>query len=117
MYNIFRITLLLLAANLSIACATSPSQESDFAIHGEVPEGPGVFSGDEGKFVYFANSSDSTSSDGGEVQPGVELTASDWEEFGAFKRWLKARQSQDESYQEFLQWRQYEAYKNWQDTQ
>ena len=114
MFPSLRIPLLFFVAIFACACATSPSGDEDFVIHGEEPEGPGVFSGDDGKFVLFGNSSPTP---GEGKSPAVEMSAEDWEEFSAFKRWLKARQERDAGYQEFLQWRQFEAYKNWQDTQ
>lgn len=114
MFSSLRIPSLLFIAIFASACATSPSGDEDFVIHGEEPEGPGVFSGDDGKFILFG---DSARSQDETAAPAVEMSAEDWEEFSAFKRWLKARQERDASYQEFLQWRQFEAYKNWQDSQ
>lgn len=108
---------LLLAVILANACATSPSQDSDFVIHGEEPEGPGVFSGADGKIVLFEDATTSKTNQGDSASPAADISASDWEEFSAFKRWLRSRQTRDASYQEFLQWRQFEAYRNWQGNQ
>ena len=52
-----RISFLLLAATLVNACATTPSEDSDFAIYGEEPEGAGVFSGEDGEIVFFGDKS------------------------------------------------------------
>ncbi len=86
-------------------------------VYGEEPEGPGVFSDDTGKIVLFGDSSNATTTAGNQAKPTAELSVSDWEEFTAFKRWLRARQTKDESYQEFLLWRQFETFKARQDTQ
>lgn len=107
--------LFLLLLSLIAGCATAPAQESDFALHGEEPEGPGVFSGESGKFIFFKDDAESDTANENAVQP--DLSASDWEEFAAFKRWLKAREAQDQNYREFLQWRRFEAYKRWQNSQ
>ena len=114
---VIRISFLLLAATLVNACATSPSQDSDFVVYGEEPEGAGLFSGEDGKIVLFEDAASPQNDPGDGVDAAAEMSASDWQEFSAFKRWLKARQTRDASYQEFLQWRQFEAYKNWQDSQ
>lgn len=105
---------------LLAACVTSPSRDGDFVVYGEEPEGPGVFSGDRGEFVLFEDSDKPASP----VDPGnspipsrADDSALEWEEFSAFKRWLEAREAQDQDYQEFLQWRRYEAFKIWQQSQ
>ncbi len=113
MNNGYPLLLLLLSA-LIAGCATVPAQESDFALHGEEPGGAGVFSGESGKFVFFKDSAESAETGESATQP--DLSASDWEEFAAFRRWLEAREEQDQSYQEFLQWRRFEAYKAWQNS-
>ena len=112
--------LLLLSSILLSACATSPPQDSDFVVYGEEPEGPGLFSGDAGETVLFGDSGESSANISGEstgIIPATELTPDNKEEFAAFKHWLKARQAQDANYQEFLQWRQFQAYKKWEDSQ
>ena len=110
----FRPTLVILAALLA-SCATVPAEKSDFALHGEEAEGPGVFSGESGEIVLFADDAESPpGSDADSAKAPPPPSAGDWEEFEAFKRWLKAREAQDDSYREFLQWRRFEAYKNWQ---
>ncbi len=114
MNNGYPLLLLLLSAVIA-GCATAPAQESDFALHGEEPAGPGVFSGESGKFIFFKDDAEPARASEGAAQP--DLSAKDWEEFAAFKRWLKAREAQDQSYQEFLQWRRFEAYKSWQNSQ
>ncbi len=97
-------------------CATVPAQESDFALHGEEPAGPGIFSGESGKFIFFKDDAALAKASESALESDPP-SAKDWEEFAAFKRWLKAREAQDPSYQEFLQWRRFEAYKKWQNTQ
>ena len=102
-------------AALLASCATVPGEKNDFAIYGEEAEGPGVFSGERGEIVLFADEPASApGADAGSGATTAQPRAGDWEEFEAFKRWLKARDAQDDSYQEFLQWRRFEAYKTWQ---
>ena len=106
--------LILLAPFALYSCAATPTQEEDTVIYGEEPEGPGIFSGETGEIIIFKedkNSSitDSTASDDSGSQPN--FSESDFEEFSAFKRWLNSKQTQDQNYQEFLQWLKYEEYK------
>lgn len=100
-------------AFLGIAsCTTTPSQDEDFVIYGEEPEGPGVISDETGEIKFsLGKTTDQDTADEAEISAGI--SASEAEEFEAFKRWLKARQSQDESYQEFQQWLKYEEYQQW----
>ena len=106
---------LLLGSILLSACAISPSQDSDFVNYGEEPEGPGVFSGDSGEILLFDDDDTGASAESGPAPSG--LSASDWEEFNAFKRWLRSREARDDQYLEFQQWRQFEQYKSWQESQ
>lgn len=110
----FRTALVVIAAILA-SCATVPGENKDIVVSGEAAEGPGVFSGERGEIVFFAD--DEASAPGGDAGTGQaprQPAAADWKEFEAFKRWLKAREEQDDDYREFLQWRQFEAYKTWQ---
>lgn len=107
-------TVLVMIAAILASCATVPAEKTDFAVSGEEAQGPGVFSGERGEIVFFADESASAPGGAGTVQTTRQQDAGDWEEFEAFKRWLKARETQEDDYREFLQWRQFEAYKAWQ---
>lgn len=110
----FRAVLVTIAA-LIASCATVPAEKEDFAVHGEEAGGPGVFSGESGEIVFFADrpaSAPAGDADSSETPP--QPSAANWEEFEAFKRWMRARKTQDDDYREFLQWQQFEAYKTWQ---
>lgn len=105
--------LTLLFGLLGIAsCTTTPAQDEDFVIYGEEPEGPGVISDETGEIKFsLGKTNDQDTTDKAEKSAGI--SASEAEEFEAFKRWLKAKQSRDESYQEFQQWLKYEEYQQW----
>ena len=108
-------TALVMIAAILASCAAVPAEKKDIVVSGEAAEGPGVFSGERGEIVFFAD--DPVPAPGGDadsVRAPRQPVAADWEEFEAFKRWLKAREMQDDDYREFLQWRQFEAYKTWQ---
>jgi len=110
----------LLSSSLLLSCATTPGQDSDFIVYGEEMEGPGVFTGDTGKAVFFEDRQQpttSSASDGESSTTSPRMSEMDWQEFSAFKRWLKSRQHQDENYQEFQQWLRYEKYLQWQHAQ
>lgn len=111
---------IILSSSVLLSCATTPTQDSDFTIYGEEMEGPGVFTGDSGEAVLFEDKQQTTvtaatGNDGSTTSS--QMSEMDWEEFSAFKRWLKSRQQQDDAYQEFKQWLRYEKYLQWQDAQ
>lgn len=98
-----------------VSCATTPAQDEDFTIYGEEPEGPGILSDESGEIVLLSGTTtEQNAKDGAATSSGI--SASEAEEFNAFKRWLKARQAQDESYQEFQHWLKYEEYQRLQDS-
>lgn len=98
-----------------VSCATTPTQDEDFVIYGEEPEGPGVLSDESGEIVLWRGTTTEQSTTDGAATSSA-ISTSEAEEFNAFKRWLKARQAQDESYQEFQQWLKYEEYRRLQDS-
>ncbi|MDH3630183.1 MAG: hypothetical protein OER98_03605 [Gammaproteobacteria bacterium] len=97
-----------------VSCATTSAQDEDFAIYGEEPEGPGVFSGESGEIVLSPGETTEQNAKEG-AATSSSISASEAEEFNAFKRWLKSKQAQDESYQEFQHWLKYEEYRRLQD--
>jgi hypothetical protein len=98
-----------------VSCTTTPTQDEDFTIYGEEPEGQGVLSDESGNIVLWpGTTTEQSTTDGAATSSGI--SASEAEEFNAFKRWLKSKQAQDESYQEFQQWLKYEEYRRLQDS-
>jgi hypothetical protein len=98
-----------------VSCATTPAQDEDFAIYGEEPEGPGVFSDESGEIVLAPGTTTEQNAKDG-VAASSSISVSEAEEFNAVKRWLKSKQMQDDSYQEFQQWLKYEEYQRLQDS-
>lgn len=98
-----------------VSCATTPAQDEDFTIYGEEPEGPGILSDESGNIVLSpGTTTEQNAKDGAAISSSI--SASEAEEFNAFKRWLKSKQAQDDSYQEFQQWLKYEEYRRLQDS-
>lgn len=115
MKNLVPPVVMLFALLGTVSCASTPAQDEDFVVYGEEPEGPGIISGETGELTFaIGTAADQNTTDEAETSP--DISASDAEEFNAFKRWLKAKQAQDESYQEFLQWLKYEEYRRLQDS-
>ena len=118
----------------------------DYHPHHEIPEGPGVFSGDDGAFPIY-KSKDATADDAtGETAatPSAQKVAdanapavtgtenqvpADYKEFLEYQAW---RQEKDDfenfqewkqskegarEYQEFLEWKRWQEYRRWQDQQ
>ena len=98
-----------------VSCATTPARDEDFTIYGEEPEGPGVISDESGEIVLWPGTTTEQNAKDG-VAAASSISASEAEEFNAFKRWLKSKQAQDDSYQEFQQWLKYEEYRRLQDS-
>ncbi len=96
----------------SFSCATTPTQDGDFAIYGEEPEGPGVASDEAGEIVFSLGTATNENTT---TESSPSISTSDAQEFNAFKRWLKAKQDQDQDYQEFQQWLKYEQYRQLQE--
>lgn len=98
-----------------VSCATTPAQNEDFTIYGEESEGQGVLSDESGNIVL---STGTTTEQNAKERAATSssISASEAEEFNAFKRWLKSKQAQDDSYQEFQQWLKYEEYRRLQDS-
>ena len=70
---------LLLSSSVLLSCTTTPTQDSDFTIYGEEMEGPGVFTGDSGKAVFFEDNQQSTTTSeagngGTTASPGMSET-------------------------------------------
>ncbi len=111
----------------------------------EIPEGPGVLSGEDGEFTIY----DSKSDKGGKKSkataetdvPAAEKTDAavaagdkmpdskeylefqefqEWKkdkrEFKEFQEWKKSKQGAKE-YQEFLEWKKWKEFKKWQENQ
>jgi len=93
----------------------------------EIPEGPGMLSGEDGGLTYSGDPlglKDEEPKDeaqaGGETAPGASKTGtgefSDYQEFlqyQEFQRWKETAQGTAE-YREFQDWREWKEYRRWQ---
>jgi hypothetical protein len=119
-----------------VGIAGCGGQSFNYHSDNEIPEGPGIFSKEEGAFTVY--SSDSGQGEGNiktkeaavtdtEAAQPASKAESEKAEFEAFQQWKKEqaefnefkawKQSQDgaEEYAEFLEWKRWQEYRRWQD--
>lgn len=107
----------------------------------EIPEGPGLFSEDDGEFTIYKSKPTPTRDGGGaaaaaaaegaaaaaEAEPDSQAAANQefqefqaWKkeaaEFEAFQEWKESAEGSVE-YQEFLEWKRWQEYKQWRNQQ
>ena len=130
---------LVAAAAVLAACGAKPL---DYTPVSEIPEGPGVLTGEEGEYTIFdsktrdtqkepaakptagsgpAEPSDSAAGTAGQAHDAREFEefqrwTKDKQDFEEFQRWKKSEQGSKE-YQEFLEWQKWREYKKWQERQ
>ncbi|MBW1641974.1 MAG: hypothetical protein JRJ76_03970 [Deltaproteobacteria bacterium] len=129
-------TIIMIAVCLvSIALLTLPGcggKPFDYNPPSEIPEGPGILSGEDGEFTIY----DSKSDKGGKKSkataetdvPAAEKTdaavaagekmpdSKEYLEFQEFQEWKKSKQDAKE-YQEFQEWKKWKEFKKWQENQ
>lgn len=118
-----RLLVTLAAAGLLAGCAAQPA---DYRSARETPEGPGMFSGEDGRLLLFSDSVSEGpdgqpllggSADGGEAAEPAEADAEAFREFRAFQayqRWKEQAQGTGE-YGEFREWLRWRQYQQWQE--
>lgn len=104
-------------------CSTTPSSDADFE---DGPKGPGLFSGKDGYISLSGLLSGDKKADAGKEKtsashssvPVASSTNSNSttnssgneEEFEIYKIWLRTKNANTESYQEFQEWRSYQEF-------
>jgi hypothetical protein len=79
----------------------------------EIPEGPGMFSGKEGAFVFSTDkkpAAQQTVTAGGEKLDAASFQ--EFREYQEFQRW-KAASKDGAEFREFQDWREWKAYRSW----
>ena len=103
----------------------------------EIPEGPGILSGEDGEFTLYDSKSgkggekpkvaaeagapvaeiSGAEKTGGAVAAGEKIPDSkEYREFQDFQEWKKSKQGAKE-YQEFQEWKKWKEFKKWQENQ
>ena len=93
----------------------------------EIPEGPGLLSGDKGHFVIYSDeekkqqavtaatgdrSKSDTPAATESVPPGMAAEFQEFKDYEEFRRW-KATAKDGPEYREFQEWREWKAYRAW----
>ncbi len=104
-------------------CAGKPFNPQE---PGEIPEGPGIFTKEDGVVVLYDSKKRKAESAVERATPS-ELPADEtnpasnatFEEYEAFKKWLEWKKSSKEhpEYEEFKQWREWRQYQQWKKRQ
>jgi len=85
----------------------------DYRPASEIPEGPGMFSGKEGAFVFSTDkkpAEQQTVTAGGEKLDTVSFQ--EFREYQEFQRW-KAASKDSAELREFQDWREWKVYRSW----
>jgi hypothetical protein len=82
----------------------------------EIPEGPGMLSGEKGAFVLYsgrdAANAISNTREALKIPNGEHAMDLDVQEFQEFKRWKEANRDSPE-YREFREWQEWKAFRAW----
>ena len=113
---------------VAFALSSCGGKSYDYKPQTEIPEGPGVFSGEDGEFTVYDSKSASQEKEaaaGSKSAPqaaeaaagaGADAQSDEAAEFEEFQRWKESEQGAEE-YREFQQWQQWREYKKWQESQ
>ena len=122
---------------LSIALLTLPGCGGKPFVYNppsEIPEGPGVLSGEDGEFTLYDSKSNKrgkkskaaaetdvpAAEKSGAEKTGATVAAGekmpDSKEYLEFQEWKKSKLGAKE-YQEFLEWKKWKEFKKWQENQ
>lgn len=97
-----------LAAVLA-GCAASPT---DYRSQREIPEGPGMFSGDDGGFTVIRDGRPAGTSS---TASASEAEFREFQRFQEYQDWKQSAQETGE-YQEFQDWLRWQEYRRWQQS-
>lgn len=116
--------MLLLALSLAFsACAGSGGEPLQYTDRDEIPEGPGLLTGEDGAFTLEFGAGASGDKAGG--APESDSSDVSYQEFKAFKQYQESGQQDsgtldDETlsreYEEFQRWRESREYQDWKNS-
>jgi len=113
-----RLTLVLLLGAALGGCAVQPAE---YRSDREIPEGPGMVSGSDGRLLYFSDTAQSDSrslfgggrSDASASEVGMdEQTFREFQRFQEYQEWKEQARDTGE-YQEFREWLRWREYQRW----
>ncbi|MBI3897255.1 MAG: hypothetical protein HY308_03045 [Gammaproteobacteria bacterium] len=83
----------------------------------EIPEGPGIFSGETGEFTVYSDKKAkvNTPATAKVADASTPEAYGEFQEFQEFQRWKEANKDTPE-YKEFQDWREWKAYRAWKAT-
>lgn len=95
---------------LLVSCAGKPFE---YRPQGDIPEGPGMFSGEEGGLVLYSDEKKREAAKRAKASvPLSEDEYRDFQQFQEFKHWKEANKDSAE-YREFREWQEWNAYRAW----
>lgn len=102
---------LLAPAMVALLLAGCNATPTDYRSQREIPEGPGMLSGEEGRFVLFEGR---RAGGGGEAAPGPadEQAFREFQRFQEYQAWKEQARESGE-YQEFREWLRWREYQRW----
>lgn len=120
-------------AGLMLIMGCAKAKPFDYQKVGEIPEGPGLFTKEKGKFTLYdsnkkpvkpeepAQSASAPANAPEDPDAGEEFRRfQEWkqerEDFAAYQEWKRSHKGSKE-YQEFEEWKRWREYKRWNDEQ
>lgn len=110
-----RMKSLLFVALLPAVVAGCGARYFEYQAATEIPEGPGMFSGQDGAFVLYSNERKQRTlkdapADPAQSEPASPDNCREFREFQAFKHWKEANRDTAE-YREFREWQEWKAFR------
>jgi hypothetical protein len=110
-----RATLRILCASaFALALSACGGKPFEYRSSTEIPEGPGLLTGEQGAIVLAGPAS--TRTPGSPGRRGDALAPADSAEFAdyeAFREFRRAKENRSPEYREFLEWKEYQQYRDW----
>ena len=108
-------------ALLAVVATACSAKRFDYHSDAEIPQGPGMFSGEKGAFVIYSDNEQKPSGALSKSEAGpatvtaarpAPATDAELREFEEFKRWKEANRDSAE-YREFREWQEWKAFQAW----
>ena len=93
---------------LALVLAGCGAEPFEYHPQTEIPEGPGMLSGEEGAFLLYSDKKKKAEKSSEEFR--------EFQDFQEFRRWKESDQNTAE-YREFQEWREWKTYKTWKEGQ
>lgn len=109
--SIRRTTRTLAAIALALALAACGGRAFEYRSQTEIPEGPGLLTGEKGAVVFGGPGITPPGAAAGNPAPAVG-GGDNFADFETFREFKRAKEARSAEYREFLDWRAFKAYRD-----